>query len=330
MARLRWWLMLLVLPVIAHEHGAGDDADAAAPADSAKDSSVKEVDAAPAEMSTPAVLEGILKAIQSELEDAEYQSVVALLAFVFGCVLVFDGEFCLRWLIACVVFVVVASMAMNQASSSWDLSDKDHALRYIVGLEAGTVGAFAAHKGMEGTRVSVGALLGVLLAWKCEDVLDEHGIHIISSHRWVELVFYSLLAIASAILLYKNKHLKMLAVISAGFGGAFCTSAIAFAATSLAAKGYLDRALPGLSPKTGSWVQFFYMLWSPKTGVRGVFVDSRYNPSAEGKEFSIDLIADYSLWFVFWLVGSLVQLRRLRPPAPPQGAEEPLLGELPK
>eukprot|EP00913_Durusdinium_trenchii_P005485 g5113.t1 len=81
------------------------------------------------------------------------------------------------------------------------------------------------------------------------------------------------------------------------------------ATTSLAAKGYLDRALPGLSPKTGSWVQFFYMLWSPKTGVRGVFVDSRYNPSAEGKEFSIDLIADYSLWFVFWLVGSLVQLR---------------------
>jgi len=124
------------------------------------------------------------------------------------------------------------------------------------------------------------------------------------------------------------------AVLSAGLGGAFCSSAIAFAVTTLAVQGYLpflDQACPGLTPKTGSWVQFFDMLWSPKAPVRGIFVDSKYNPVIEGNTFSMDKMADYCLWFAFWLIGSVVQLRRLRRAALPKlPVQEPLLGELPK
>jgi len=287
-------------------------------------------------MSAPAVLEDIIQATRVELENKKYQPIVAALAFVFGCLLVFDGEFCLRWLIASAVFVVVASIAMNQVSSSWDLSgEDDNFLRYFVGLEAGCIGAFAAFKGMEGMRVSVGAALGILVAVRLEDFFDERGVHIISSHRWIEVVYYSLISISSSFLLYKNKHLKLLAVLSAGLGGAFCSSAMAFAATTLAAKGYLPflvNACPGLSPKTGTWVQFFDMLWSPKAPVLGIFVGSKYNPMVEGHSFSVDKASDYCLWFAFWLIGSVVQLRRLRRAALPKLPEvqEPLLGELPK
>lgn len=351
--RLRWRCHILLLAALMpcvtladlgvadsaahHDDSASPAAPAVASSDSGKDgdSGASEAPVAvDSDISAPAALEEIVKAIRSELENKKYQPVVAALAFVFGCVLVFDGEFCLRWLIASAVFVVVASMAMNQVSSSWELGSKDdNILRYIVGLEAGCIGAFAAFKGMDGMRVSVGAALGVLVALKTEEVLAEHGVNM-EKHRWIEVVYYSAFAIFSSILLYKNKHLKLLAVLSAGLGGAFCSSTIAFAVTTLAVQGYLpflDQACPGLTPKTGSWVQFFDMLWSPKAPVRGIFVDSKYNPVIEGNTFSMDKMADYCLWFAFWLIGSVVQLRRLRRAALPKlPVQEPLLGELPK
>lgn len=348
--RLRWLCYILLLAAlmpcvtladlrVADSAPHDDSASQAAPvasSDSGKDedSASEAPVAVDSDISAPAALEQIVKAIRSELENKKYQPVVAALAFVFGCVLVFDGEFCLRWLIASAVFVVVASMAMNQVSSSWDLGSKDeNLLRYIVGLEAGCIGAFAAFKGMDGMRVAVGAALGVLVALKTEEFLDERGVNM-EKHRWIEVVYYSVFAIFSSFLLYKNKHLKLLAVLSAGLGGAFCSSAIAFAVTTLAARGYLtflDQACPGLTPKTGSWVQFFDMLWSPKAPVLGIFVDSKYNPVIEGKTFSMDKMADYCLWFAFWLIGSVVQLRRLRrADLPKLPVQEPLLGDLPK
>lgn len=51
--------------------------------------------------------------------------------------LVFDGEFCLRWLIAFSAFLLVASIAMNQVTSSLG-SDHPH-IRYAVGLEEALV-----------------------------------------------------------------------------------------------------------------------------------------------------------------------------------------------
>lgn len=350
MQRWKCYILLattaILVPCTAHELPVADSSGHSGDSDAASDSVAsdsKAADSAPEapveadseSSSAPAVVEQIIQAIRNELEDKEYQPIVAALAFVFGCVLVFDGEFCLRWLIASVVFVVVASMAMNQVSTSWDLSKKDDKfLRYMVGLEAGCIGAFAAFKGMDGMRVSVGAALGLIVALKLEDFLDERGVHVLSSHRWIELVYYSLIVIFSSFLLYKNKHLKLLAVLSAALGGAFCSSAIAFAVTALAAKGYLpflDKAVPDLTPKTGSWVEFFDMLWSPKAPVKGLFVDSKYNPVLEGYQFSMDKMADDCLWFAFWLIGSVVQLRRLRQVNVPKlPVQEPLLGELPK
>lgn len=88
-------------------------------------------------------------------------------------------------------------------------------------------------------------------------------------------------------------------MLSAGLGGAFCASAVAFLATELETQGYLglDTFLPGLSPKTGTWLQFLHMLWSclgegrgdgwgwrSKAPQRGLFVGSQYNPTAEGHE----------------------------------------------
>lgn len=49
--------------------------------------------------------------------------------------------------------------------------------------QAGCIAAFAAFKGMDGMRVAVGALLGVLLALKSEEFFQDHGITIFSSQR---------------------------------------------------------------------------------------------------------------------------------------------------
>ncbi|CAJ1356797.1 unnamed protein product [Effrenium voratum] len=220
---------------------------------------------------------------------------------------------------------------MNQVGSAWGLGFEDP-VRYLVGIEAGAIGTFAALRGMDGMRVVIGALLGVLVS---ASMLQWHPLHFIPDHKWLEVIWYSVVVCLFTVVLYTNKHLKMLAILSAGLGGAFCASAIAFAVTNLAAGGYLnflDQVLPGLTPKGGTWVQFFRMLWSTQNPVVGLFVGSKYNPVVEGKQFNVDRMADISVWLIFWIVGCVVQLRRIK--SKPQQAvsamTEPLLGELPK
>jgi len=274
-----------------------------------------------------AILRSVAEEIKEELKDSKYQGVAALLAFCFGTVLVFNGDFSFKGIIACCVFVVVGITAMNE------VNDWGHVARSVVGLEAGFVGAFAAYRGMDGMEVTVGAFLGVLAALRLLQFLNTFGVHFITDHRWMMLSFYTVFVAAGVLLFFRKKHLKLLALISAAIGGAFCTSALAFAVTDLAKKGYLaflTNALPALQPQGGTWVDFFDMLWSPEAPALGLFAGSKYNPVVEGRVYSIDRMADVGLWLIFFVVGSAVQLRRLRPAAVEDESRKPLLGELPR
>eukprot|EP00439_Symbiodinium_sp_Y106_P021965 s6737_g2.t1 len=124
-----------------------------------------------------AILRSVAEEIKEELKDSKYQGVAALLAFCFGTVLVFNGDFSFKGIIACCVFVVVGITAMNE------VNDWGHVARSVVGLEAGFVGAFAAYRGMDGMEVTVGAFLGVLAALRLLQFLNTFGVHFITDHR---------------------------------------------------------------------------------------------------------------------------------------------------
>eukprot|EP00931_Biecheleriopsis_adriatica_P081503 TRINITY_DN54829_c0_g1_i1.p1 TRINITY_DN54829_c0_g1~~TRINITY_DN54829_c0_g1_i1.p1 ORF type:complete len:364 (+),score=80.37 TRINITY_DN54829_c0_g1_i1:71-1093(+) len=289
---------------------------------------------APLPKTAPAILEMVAQAVLDELKNSPYQGLNALAAFATGIVLIVDGDFSFRWVVVCAVFLVTAVMAMNQVTALWGLSRGD-ALRNFVGLEAGAIGGFAALRGFHGVEVWVGALLGAGLAHVCQALLASHGLHLLSEHRWCLVIFYSMFVLSFIVMFSRKKHLKSLAVISAGLGGAFCASAIAFAVTEIGVRGYmnfLQHPFPGLSPKGGTWVEFLcFLFWSKAPDV-GLFAGSKYN-----SRVSTDRVADVTLWLIFWIVGASYQLRKLRQSDPAKELEEPLLekkldtklGELP-
>lgn len=287
--------------------------------------------------SVPAILETIAGAIYSELKNTPYQGVNALLAFVFGLVLCFDGEFSFKWLTVGTVYMVVSIMAMNQVSTVWGLSYTDP-LRHVIGLEAGLVGGYAALRGIDGVQIVVGAFLGVVAASKTMAWLTAHGLHFLD-HKYCTFVYFSFFVIGAAMLMGKKRHVKLLAWVSAFLGGSFCASSIEFCFTKIAVLGYmpfLQQLFPGIAPKIGTWIEFMHLLWSSKAGDVGIFADSRFNPthSILGETLDTDRIVGCVLWFIFFVSGSIVQLRRLKKDSASAPAEvtKPLLSteELPQ
>eukprot|EP00930_Biecheleria_cincta_P058348 TRINITY_DN4418_c0_g1_i1.p1 TRINITY_DN4418_c0_g1~~TRINITY_DN4418_c0_g1_i1.p1 ORF type:complete len:361 (-),score=54.90 TRINITY_DN4418_c0_g1_i1:202-1284(-) len=285
----------------------------AAPAKLESDSTQLPMTTTPTPASVPAILESIAGAIYSELRNTPYQCFNALLALIFGSVLCFDGEFSFKWLTVAAVYMVVSIMAMSQVSSVWGLSNTDP-LRHVIGLEAGLVGGYAALRGIDGVQIVVGAFLGVVAASKILAWLTAHGFHFLNQ-KYCMFVYFSFFVVGAALLMGKKRHVKLLALVSAFLGGAFCASSIAFGFTKLAVMGYmpfLQNLFPGITPVGGTWIQFMHLLWSSKAGDVGIFAGSRLNPTGKilGESWDTDRIADCALWFVFFVSGSIVQLRR--------------------
>jgi len=269
----------------------------------------------PMPKSVPAILDSVAGAIYSELKNTPYQGVNALLAMLFGLVLCFDGEFSFKWLTVAAVYMVVSIMAMNQVSAAWGLSHTDP-LRHVIGLEAGLVGGYAALRGIDGMQIVVGAFLGVFAASKTMAWLTAHGLHFLNQ-KYCTCFYFSFFVVGAVLLMGKKGHVKLLALISALFGGAFCASSIAFGFTRIAVLGYmpfLQRPFPGITPNGGTWVEFMNLLWSSKAGDVGIFAGSRFNPTHKilGEAWDTDRTADCVLWFVFFVSGCIVQLRRLK------------------
>jgi len=148
------------------------------------------------------------------------------------------------------------------------------------------------------------------------------------------VAYFSAFVIGFVIMFSKKLHLKSLAVLSAGLGGAFCSSAIAFACTELAVKGYMPflQHLPTVQPVGGTWIQFLRFLWSCQhIDDVGIFAGSKYNLEFKDQMWRTDRLADCALWFIFFLVGTRVQLRRMKPSqVASKELNQSLLGELPK
>jgi len=258
-----------------------------------------------------AILKNVLEVLHHELIHTPYQDLTAFLAFSFGLVLVFNGEIGFKGIVACAAFVVVGVTATNEVKD-WDLSKIS---RIIVFLEAGAVGALSTYRGMAGMEIFLGALLGVFLAVQLLEWLSRHGLPSIEHRSWVVMTIFTILVLGSVSMFYKQKHVKLLVLLSAGIGSAFCTSALAFAATDCAVKGYLPLSsmFPDATPQEGTWVEFFEMFVSPMDSVDfGLFVGSRYNPLIEGKRYSLDRMLYFGVWFLVFLLGAVVQTRRLK------------------
>jgi len=321
MAMRRLSFLLLLLVAIANEAALGVSAAHSPTETSAKEVAVINLATAadalpetttPMPSSPPAILQSIANALTYELNNAPYQWAIALLAALFGFVMVFDGDLCFKWILVSGVFIVTYILAMNQVTAIWDLS-YNSPLRQVVGLEAGAVAAYCAFRGIEGVQLVVGVILGMAVAHQSLLLLVAQGAGVLVTDKRATVAYFSVFVLGMVMVFCSKGLTKVLAVLSPAVGGALIVSALAFAVTELWVQGLLssvESAFPGLTPQSGTWFEFLQLLWSSHSEDVGLFAGSKYNFSIQGQEWRFDKVADGTLWFLFFAVGCRLQLKR--------------------
>lgn len=304
--------------------------------DDVKTSSREEMTTSPppeAPKSATSVLLTIGKSIQEQLRNPKGQWINALVAFIFGLVMIVDGEFVFKWLVVGGVFILASILTYNESAALLGFEDKN-LVRFVV-LEVGVCSAFAAHRGIEGMMITVGAILGALVAQEAQNLCVGVGWTSLQTNKWCEVILYSLFVLSFMALITLKKHKKMLALLSSAGGGALVASATAWLVTVMALHGYLDTVLyvfkKSLKPAGGAWLDFLELLWTPKSEDKGVFAGSAYNFTIFDTSYRLDRICGCTLWTILFWGGSFIQLKRLQKldksgkvkPAAPKGKVKP-------
>jgi len=243
-----------------------------------------------------------------QLHNIKYQWVNPLVAFLFGGVMVVNGEVCFKWLLATSMFLCVAVLTMADLGKVWPGGDYP-VIHNIVAIEAGLLAGYATLKGIHGVVVVLGAGVGAAVAYSVQSTLSDG---VFADEKFIKTAWWLLslytVCIMTSVWFFQRKLCKTLAVISAAAGSALVVSAALWAITELVVHGKLYLG-PSLSPLQGFWVDFLRYLVNCNIEDRGLFAHSRHDFTIFGAHFSADRILGFVLWFVVFLAGLEVQLK---------------------
>jgi len=258
--------------------------------------------------SAGSIVRHLQQLVTEQLRDPEHQWVNALVAFLFGVVMVLDGESVFKWLVVAAAFVFAGVVTMSDLRAAWAM--RDHfLLSHIVGLEVGLVGGYAAWLGFEGLVVIIGGLAGGAVAYYLQDILIWKHIDAFATNGKVIIIFYALFAFAGIVLFRRKRHAKLLAVASSLVGGGLAASAVAWGITFWAVKA---NAFKALTPESGVWLDFFDLIWNPASKDVGLLAGSKYNIELRGATWRTDRMGTVALAVAFFAVGVVVQLNALK------------------
>lgn len=246
--------------------------------------------------------------VEHQLRSSHHQWINASIALVFGLVMVFDGQMVFKWILVAAAFLVACVVAMSDLNAEW-ASEDGHLLRHIAGLEVGLVAAYAAWRGFEGLVIIVGALLGAAVGYFLQGYFVSMHMGVFATSGPAIMSLYSVCIIAGVLAFRFKRHAKALAILSSLVGSALVASAIAWSITFAAIK---KNLFDDLTPKGGAWLDFFNLLWNPKTEDVGLLAGSPYNLELRGTEWRTDRIGEVALASLFFVAGVAVQFSRLK------------------
>jgi len=81
----------------------------------------------------------------------------------------------------------------------------------------------------------------------------------------------------------------------------------------------LANISPDLHPVGGSWIKFLEMLFWVGSKDVGIFAGSPFNKL--GEKYTVDRLAGWTLWFICWIIGVVVSLKKKKKEAEAQARE---------
>jgi len=256
--------------------------------------------------SPQSIVTRIMQVIDKQLHNEKYQWVNPLLAFVFGGIMVVNGEACFKYLLAAAMFICVFVLTAADLGKVWPQGD-DPIIRNIVSVEAGLIAGYATCRGIHGVVVVLGAMIGGCIAFSVQSTLKTSGgDHGIETSSW--LLFLYTLSVTVSVWFFQQKMCKLLAVVSALAGSALVVSAGLWVVTELVAHKKLN--LVGVtSPRTGAWVDFLKYLVNSSVEDKGLFANADTDFNILGAHFSLDRMLGFGLWLVVFIGGLQIQLQ---------------------
>jgi len=256
------------------------------------------------------IIAHIIAMVNEQLHSEKHQWVNPLLAFVFGGIMVIDGEEVFKWLLVGAVFLLVSVVAMGDLGLIWPQGDFP-LVRRVVGVEAGLLGAFAAIKGIQGVTVLVGAIIGASVAFSVQHKLTHFAgnVHLFQETWWV-VSLYTIIIVLSVMFFLRKKHSKALAMLSAAAGGALVVSAVAWVVTEVVVKAHIGNNT--LTPERGAWIDFLRLLCVSGADDEGIYANSKFNFDIHGIHFYLDRVLGCIFWFALFAVGTMTQLKNLK------------------
>jgi len=257
-------------------------------------------------MTMHSILQTIADAIRRQLRAEENQWVNAVLAFVVGLVMVFDGEFVFKWLVVGFTFVISLLIALNDVSILWGLGAGDP-LRMVIGVEAGAAMAFAAYKGIDGMMMVIAFFFGGFVAFGLQNSLA--AFINVSDNEALIVGLYSVIVAGTMTLVYFKKHARMLIMVSSIAGGLFVSTALSYFIALASVHGlmhWFNHLFPSLQPAhLGCWVDYVALLLHGGRKDVGVLIGEDVHG------IPADRIAGCTLWLLVSFFGIYFQVNSL-------------------
>jgi hypothetical protein len=260
-----------------------------------------------------AVCEKIGAVIADRLKTTPCQWAIALFALILGCVMLFDGEFCIHWMMISAVFLFTYLFMLEEIQSLG--GGNNVVVLQIAAVEIGIACAVIAQQGYEGIRLLIGLLIGAVFAQYF------HELSTIASwgnNGWVVLVCTNLFMVLGVWMWMGKCHQKLAAVVSSIVGGALVASAVGFYMMFLCVQtGMFKDQLKIPDDANLVWVDFFMQLLARNEQGQSTWSDSagffQYKPlQLGGKRIPTDFILGLLLWLTMFFFGMWLQNRRAK------------------
>merc|ERR1719330_826874 len=268
--------------------------------------------------SVESVWKSLVKSLEHSLDEPKLQFAVASCAFVFGILLVIDGEFIFKWIVIAATGILAMLLALSEVSASLG-EEYQHNIRTAVGVEVFLVASYTAWKGLDGVMLVVGAMFGFFVAHSAQPlvmlVADEEPTRI---HHGIVAAWYSIFVLGCMMAVHAKKYAKFLATVAPLIGGALVASAMAWMAMTASLHGKMDwlvKLVPQLQPgEKAPWYKYLLLLIDTDSKDVGIFANTSFE-NFSGK-WNLDRVLGASVWFVLFILGTIYQynaLERQRP-----------------
>lgn len=239
----------------------------------------------------------------------EYQGTVAIVAFVFGLIALFDGCRLFRLVVLTLFSAAGFLVALSQLQAPWEKHGE--VAKYAAAAGVALFVGYAANRGWEGTQLLMGTIFG-LYVFRTEQDLAALAGFAAASQQPAWLVVIGSVCVAAGITMVNDRYggPKILGFFASLLGGSLVVSAIGFFSMFTCTLPSPPIHVHVTPAQVASVYEFWYMMAFPMSSEPvGLFTVTDKNTVVGSHRLDWDRVLCIFFWMLFFVGGTRFQFR---------------------